>query len=213
MKILSFNCRGLASPTKKSSLKRLIAVHNPDVLFLQETMGLSEVVIRSLEALLLGWSFVVLDARGHSGGLAMGWRLKRSRCDNAWGFDSGLRLLLFSAELGRTVVLINVYRPYTDRKRFWDSLASFPWLSQAGIILGGDLNFSLGAMKVWGPRSSLDPLTDYFTHLLDTLGLLDLSLAKLQPTWRNLRTGDARVSKCLDRFLLTEDLVDSLGLV
>jgi hypothetical protein len=54
-------------------------------------------------------------------------------------------------------------------------------------------------------------LTDYLLHYLDTLGLLDLLMVKLQPTWRNFRTGDARVSKRLDRFLLSVDLVDSLG--
>jgi hypothetical protein len=68
MKILSLNCRGLASPTKKSSLKRLITVHNPDIIFLQETMGISEIVTRALEALLPGWSFVAIDAKGCSGG-------------------------------------------------------------------------------------------------------------------------------------------------
>jgi hypothetical protein len=60
--------------------------------------------------------------------------------------------------------------------------------------VGGDLNFFLGAVEVWGPRSSPDPLSDYFTHFLEH-GLLDLEPAKLQPTWRNLRVGDARVAK------------------
>jgi len=78
--------------------------------------------------------------------------------------------------------------------------------------LGGDLNFSLGAAEVWGPRSTPDPFTVYFTHYLDNLGLLDLLPVKLQPTWRNLRTSDSRVAKHLDRFLLSEDMVDSLGL-
>jgi hypothetical protein len=119
---------------------------------------------------------------------------------------------LFSEELGHALVLINIYGPYAERKRYWDSLALCPWLSQPGVIVGGDLNFSLGATEVWGPRSILDPLTDYFSHYFDTLGLLDLYPVKLQPTWQNLRTGDARIAKRLDRFLLTEEMVDSLGL-
>jgi exonuclease III len=76
MKILSFNCRGLTSPAKKSSLKRLVSVNSPDIIFLQETLGVSEVVVKSLEALLPGWSFVAVDAKGRSRGLATGWRLK-----------------------------------------------------------------------------------------------------------------------------------------
>jgi exonuclease III len=184
MKILSFNCRGLASPAKKSSLKRLVSVNNLDIIFLQETLGVSEVVVNSLEALLPGWSFVAVDAKGCSGGLATGWRLKSYRCDSVWGFDSGIGLNLFSEELGHALVLINIYGPYAERKRYWDSLALCPWLSQPGVIVGGDLNFSLGAAEVWGPRSTLDPLTDYFTHYLDSFGLLDLYPVKLQPTWQ-----------------------------
>jgi exonuclease III len=87
MKIFSFNCRGLASPAKKSSLKILFIVINLDVIFLQETLGLSEVVVTSLEAIFPGWSFVAVDAKGHSGGLATGWHHKSCKCDRVWCFD------------------------------------------------------------------------------------------------------------------------------
>lgn len=73
MKVLSFNCRGLASSLKKSSLKRLMERIQPDVIFLQETMGDSDSVQLALLSLLLGWDFLALDARGRSGGLAKGW--------------------------------------------------------------------------------------------------------------------------------------------
>ena len=116
MKILFLNCRGLVNLTKKSPLKSLITVHNPDTIFLQETMGTDEIVTRALEALLLGWSFVTIDAKGHSGGLATGWRLKSGKCDKVWGFNTGIDLNLFLVELMRTLVLINVYGPYVDRK-------------------------------------------------------------------------------------------------
>jgi hypothetical protein len=74
-----------------------------------------------------------------------------------WGFDSGIGLNMFSAELGRSLTLINIYGPYADRKRYWDSLAKCSWLSEQEVIVGGDLNFSLGAAEVWGPRSSPGP--------------------------------------------------------
>jgi exonuclease III len=77
MKILSFNCRGLANPVKKSSLKKLVEVVSLDVIFLQETLGINESVVASLESLMSGWSFVAVDANGCSGGLATGWSLKK----------------------------------------------------------------------------------------------------------------------------------------
>jgi exonuclease III len=85
MKILSFNCRGLVNPANKSSLKRLVDVVSPDVIFLQETLGISELVVVLLESLLSGWSFVMMDAKGHSGGLATGWSLKKFNCESGLG--------------------------------------------------------------------------------------------------------------------------------
>ena len=76
MNIMSFNCRGLANPSKKSSLRRLIDFNRPDVLLLQETLGLNEDVCCILESLLPGWKFVAIDECGCSGGLALGWNLK-----------------------------------------------------------------------------------------------------------------------------------------
>lgn len=39
MKMLSFNCRGLASPDKKLAMRKLFLFEPFDILFLQETLG------------------------------------------------------------------------------------------------------------------------------------------------------------------------------
>ena len=74
MKILSFNYQGLAGPGKKSAFIRVLTLEHLDVIMLQETLGVGDVVKERLESWLPGWSFVTLDARGRSGGLAVGWR-------------------------------------------------------------------------------------------------------------------------------------------
>ena len=109
MKILSFNCRGLASSHKKSSLKRLVESTRPDVLMLQETLGDNSQVKVLLENLLPGWEFEALDARGRSGGLATGWRTRGSRCVNLFGVESGLGVQLFSEEIGKVLTVVNIY--------------------------------------------------------------------------------------------------------
>ena len=76
MKILSFNCRGLASSHKKSSLQRLVECTKPNVMLLQETLGDSSVVKSMMEKLFPGWEFEGVDARGRSGGLVTGWRTR-----------------------------------------------------------------------------------------------------------------------------------------
>jgi exonuclease III len=72
MIVLSFNYRGLAHPSKKASLKRLVENISLDILMLQETMGDSGVVSRILGSLLSEWDFYALDAQGRSEGLAIG---------------------------------------------------------------------------------------------------------------------------------------------
>ena len=73
MILLSYNCRALASPQKKSSIKRMVALHDPQIILLQETMGASENVKKALESWLPGWVFELVDVVGKSGGLAIRW--------------------------------------------------------------------------------------------------------------------------------------------
>ena len=114
MKIMSFNCRGLANPSKKSSLRHLIGFNRPDVVLLQETLGLNEDVSCILESLLLGWMFVVVDVHGKSGGLALGWNLKSCRCENMLSFYSSIGLELYNAHLGKVLTILNIYGPQCE---------------------------------------------------------------------------------------------------
>ena len=72
MKILSFNCWGLAGPQKRSALRRVVEVDRPDIMLLQVTLGAGVEVKAKLESWFGGWSFETLDARCRLGGLAIG---------------------------------------------------------------------------------------------------------------------------------------------
>ena len=67
MKIMSFNCRGLAGPLKRPTMRWVIEVEHLDILVLQETLGGGDVIKEKLESWFTGWNFVTLDVRGHSG--------------------------------------------------------------------------------------------------------------------------------------------------
>jgi len=73
MKCMSFNYRGLAGALKKPILKRVISSEHPDVLLLEETMGVGEEVKSCMEKLLPSWKFETLDAFGIFGGLETRW--------------------------------------------------------------------------------------------------------------------------------------------
>ena len=109
---------GWRIPPKKLSLRRLIELNCPDVVLLQETLGLNEDLSCILESLLSGWMFVVKDVRGHSGGLASGWNLKSCHCDGMWSFYSGIGLELYDAHLGKVLTIPNIYGPYVNKAPF-----------------------------------------------------------------------------------------------
>ena len=50
MKLMSFNYRGLAGPVKKSSFIRVLTLEHPDVILLQETLGVGEMIKERLES-------------------------------------------------------------------------------------------------------------------------------------------------------------------
>ena len=87
------------------------------------------------------------------------------------------------------------------------------FISNRKVILGGDLNFSLGSAKVWGPRVMSDSLDPYFSNDFECHDLMDIDHIHLSPTWRNKRIGDNQVAKRLDRFLVIDCLLMECDLV
>jgi len=136
MKILSYKCHGLVNPSKQSSLKRLMEHISPNVIFLQETMGFSEVIKSSLENIFPGWAFVVVDASGCSGGLASGWKFKNCNVENVWSVEFGIGPKMFVEDLGNFLTFLNIYGPYQDRVNYWESLL-------VNISLGERRSFSV----------------------------------------------------------------------
>jgi exonuclease III len=76
MKILSLNCQGVASPSQKYALKRMIFVNQPDIVMLQETFRDEVNVVPVFECLVPGWKFVGIDEKGRFGGLVIGWNFR-----------------------------------------------------------------------------------------------------------------------------------------
>ena len=67
---------------------------------------------------------------------------------NAWGVGSGLCASLFSIELNLDVCLANIYGPYIDIVSFWNNLMDLDCIKCEKLILGGDLNFSMGFSEI-----------------------------------------------------------------
>jgi hypothetical protein len=122
--------------------------------------------------------------------------------------DSGVMLEGEAKDLGKVFKILNLYGPYVDRRTYWDSLIDQGVLREDNLILDGDLNLTLSPREVWGDLTRQDPLVDYFVHVFEESNIVDIELVLVAPTWRNGRSGVSGVSKCLDRFLLVEQLVE-----
>ena len=148
MKLLSLKCRGLESTQKKLALKRMTAVQSPEVILLQETMGPEMEVENFLSSLSPLYSFTAQSANGYSGGLAIGWKKSSIRCSNSWGssFEIGAQLCWVERNIILTVV--NIYRPHSKRSNFWYSFKKSGIIKERKLIIGGDLNFTLGAHEI-----------------------------------------------------------------
>lgn len=106
--------------------------------------------------------------------------------------------------------IINVYGPCSDRGTFWRTFLESDLLQVDNIIMGGDLNFSLGFYESWGHMAQVDSLSDTLTSLLEDHHWVDIPSARLQYTWSNNRSGEQGLARRLDRFLIKEALYTCL---
>lgn len=115
---LSFNCRDLASPSKKLALKRLLGSEPCDIIFLQETLSRFEHIVRTLLAIMPGWKFQASDVVGRSRGIALGVNPRTIKVIYAWGGHRFLGMDIFSTEIGRNLRIMNIYAPNHSRLDF-----------------------------------------------------------------------------------------------
>ena len=209
MRFLTLNVRGLGGLAKKKSLRILISSLSPDVILLQETMTSIYPALFAFSKLCPGWEFCAIKAKGLSGGILSGWNPKLLNC-KAFHTAAGILLKASLRSSPLELSILNCYGPYINRDSFWNSATTGGLLSLPNLILAGDLNFTLNASEIWGSKLQLDPLGPFFSELFSDHHLVDVAPTGVGPTWRNGRMGEEGISKRLDRFLLSDQLVNSL---
>jgi exonuclease III len=201
MKLLSWNCRGLARPAAVQTLRRLIRDLSPDILFISETKIYPPQVSATLNR--LGFFLISqVAASGSSGGLALAWRpgveLQCFASDknhiSAW---------CFSDPPHSPWILSCVYGPPNkqDRRAFWDSFASIGEGFEASWLCIGDFNSFVDQTEKSGGRpvdcSSHSPFRSFIEHF----GMIDVGFVGNPFTWSNNRHGLENIKERLDRGL------------
>lgn len=67
---------------------------------------------------------------------------------------------IFSLDLGMDLNIVNIYVPCHNREAFWNHLLNLSIINNDDIIMGGDLNFSIGFGESRGGNAKVDPLWD-----------------------------------------------------
>jgi hypothetical protein len=97
-----------------------------------------------------------------------------------------------------------------EKNKFMDKLAYIKALvTTPNWILGGDFNMIMSLEEKAGGSKRLDPESGKFKTLPEHLNLVDIENSNGTFTWSNRRSGSQHVACRLDRFLVTEELIES----
>lgn len=102
---------------------------------------------------------------------------------------------IFSSDLGMDIKIFNIYVPCNNGEAFWNHLLNLSIINYDNIIMGGDLNFSIGFGESWGSNAQVNSLSDIMEKLLERHHLIYIPMVKPQPTWHNCRIGEASLAK------------------
>eukprot|EP00253_Pinus_taeda_P035614 PITA_35614 len=205
MKFVSWNCRGLGSPTKLEVVKDLLKVEPTDILMLQETKIEGQSL---LDTSRLKWnknSGKAVSARGTSGGLATLWSDSTFQLNKYHETQHWIYTKLMHKVSKLNVSLFNLYVPvnYAKKRECWYSLSTYlEQQSPNNIIIAGDLNTVLKPKEKRGGSSSRDPMLATVEEIVQNWDLLDFPPIHGLYTWSNNRVGSEQISAQLDRFMI-----------
>jgi exonuclease III len=108
--------------------------------------------------------------------------------------------------------ITNVYGPHNnqDKDIFLQRLELIKTLAATpNWILGGDFNMILTLEEKTGGTKKLEQDSGKFRTLIDNLNLVDIENSNGTFTWSNRRSGNQHVACRLDRFLVTEEILEA----
>lgn len=147
MKVISFSCRGLASPDKKVALRRLLRKESGNLVLIQETLGADTIITPLLKSMLPSWWLHALDVNDQSGSIALGYNPRSMKMLRAWECRGFLGADIYSSKFGVEIRMLNIYGSCHHRENFWERMLGTKIFQADNLIIGGDLNFSLGFLE------------------------------------------------------------------
>ncbi|KAM6558835.1 uncharacterized protein LOC133033269 [Cannabis sativa] len=204
MSCIRWNCRGLGNPQARQFLADLVSQKKPNLLFLCETFC-NKVSMERIRAQLGFDCCFVVDNWGHSGGLALMWKVANEVAIQGYSFnhiDANVTL-----QQSTTWCFTGVYgEPKRElRYKTWTLLRSLKNDSTLPWCIMGDLNNLGSQLEKKGGRIYPDGLIAGFNGALSDCNLLDLPLVGYPYTWEKGRTSGDWIEERLDKALVTHD--------
>eukprot|EP00253_Pinus_taeda_P035285 PITA_35285 len=151
------------------------------------------------------------DAIGSAGGIAILWN------PNDIILDSWTSMSRVITGLGRIVgtkeqvVISGVYGPPSpgEKENFINSMKIIRRLyPEATWIIGGDFNLIRSLEEKKGGIRKMDHFMDKFNEMIEDLRLVDIQIINGICTWNNRRGGKNQIASRLDRFLVSEAIMN-----
>eukprot|EP00253_Pinus_taeda_P011292 PITA_11292 len=211
MIIISLNIRGLNSKGKQRYMKEKLKKEKPSIMILQET----KVSVQQLEEIInknkLQYEVMGQDAIGSAGGIAILWNPNDIILE---GWTSMTRILTGIGRIVGTkekVVISGVYGPHTpgEKESFMQNMKVIRriYLEPAWVI-GGDFNLIRSLEEKKGGIRKADQYMEMFNDMIDELRLVDIQTINGICTWNNRRGGKNQIALRLDRFLVSEPVMN-----
>ena len=207
MKVMAWNCRGLACAPTIRTLRALIRTNRPDVLFLSKTIVVSSCYWSSLFRMGFSYWLQVLPI-GCRGGLFVTW--KQGFSLEPICLDQNQIFCRMVSDPSPCSWLIScIYAPHSpqDRNSFWPTLTSVGSSFEGPWFLLGDFNAILSSVDKKGGRSFGSPFHFDFVDFVHSNALVDLGFVGNKFTWSNHRPGKNNIKERLDRGLANQDWV------
>jgi exonuclease III len=148
---------------------------------------------------------------GAAGGLAILWNPNHTILSGPFSTTGTLSAHFEIIGSSQEGTITNVYDPQgqQEKHKFLEKMVHVKALvNTPNWILGGDFNMIMSLEEKTGGSKRLEQDSGKFKTLPEQLKLVDIENSNGTFTWSNRRSGSQHIAYRLDRFLVTEHLIE-----